>query len=134
MQHWSHFGFSLAILGAFVGSRDLDPWTSLVVQWLRICLLKKKKNPPSNAEDAGSIPGWGTKIPCATGQLSPCVLQLESLRTTTTESAHSGTCMPQLEKPTCHNKDPAQPKKKEIITHSIKHFHMCLSQNLFYFV
>ena len=29
------------------------------------------KNPPSNAGDAGLIPGWGTKIPHATGQLSP---------------------------------------------------------------
>ena len=28
------------------------------------------KNPPSNAGDAGSIPGGGTKIPHATGQLS----------------------------------------------------------------
>ena len=36
--------------------------TSLVVQW---------KNPPSNAGDAGLIPGWGTKIPHAKGQLSP---------------------------------------------------------------
>ena len=35
------------------------------------------KNPPSNAGDAGSIPGWGTKIPHAVGQLSP--------RATTTE-------------------------------------------------
>ena len=25
---------------------------------------------PSNAEDTGSIPGWGTKMPHATGQLS----------------------------------------------------------------
>ena len=30
------------------------------------------KNLPSNAADVGSIPGWGTKIPHATGQLSPC--------------------------------------------------------------
>ena len=29
------------------------------------------KNPPSNAGDAGSILGQGTKIPHATGQLSP---------------------------------------------------------------
>ena len=29
------------------------------------------KNPPSNAGDVGSIPGRGTKIPHATGQLSP---------------------------------------------------------------
>ena len=28
------------------------------------------KNPPSNAGDAGSIPGWGTKIPHTTGQLN----------------------------------------------------------------
>ena len=37
------------------------------------------KNPPSNAGDAGSIPGKGTKIPHAAGQISP--------RTTTTELA-----------------------------------------------
>ena len=30
------------------------------------------KNPPSNAGDAGSIPGRGTKIPQAAEQLSPC--------------------------------------------------------------
>ena len=28
------------------------------------------KNPPSNTGDAGSISGWGTKIPHAMGQLS----------------------------------------------------------------
>ena len=32
--------------------------------------LKKKKNPLSNAGDEGSIPDGGTKIPCASGQLS----------------------------------------------------------------
>ena len=30
------------------------------------------KNSPSSAGDVGSIPGRGTKIPHATGQLSPC--------------------------------------------------------------
>ena len=40
------------------------------------------KNPPSNAGDAGSITGQGTKIPHAAGQLS--------LRAATTE-------------PKCHN-------------------------------
>ena len=35
------------------------------------------KNPPYNAGDAGSIPGQGTKIPRASGQLS--------LRATTAE-------------------------------------------------
>ena len=29
------------------------------------------KNPPSKAGNVGSIPGWGTKIPYAMGQLSP---------------------------------------------------------------
>ena len=42
------------------------------------------KNPPSNAGDAGSIPGQGTKIPHAVGQLS--------LRAATTEPARSGAC------------------------------------------
>ena len=37
------------------------------------------KNPPSNAGDADVIPGQGTKIPHAVGQLSP--------RATTTELA-----------------------------------------------
>ena len=47
------------------------------------------KNPPSNAGDVGSIPGWGTKMPHAAGQLSP--------RAATTEPAHSRAHMPQLE-------------------------------------
>ena len=34
------------------------------------------KNPPSNAGDAGLIPGWGTKIPHVSGRLS--LLALES--------------------------------------------------------
>ena len=38
------------------------------------------KNPPSNAGDVGSIPGPGTKMSHATGQLSP--------RAATRESAH----------------------------------------------
>ena len=40
--------------------------------------------------DAGSIPGWGTKIPHAEGQLST--------RTTTTEPARSGARVQQLER------------------------------------
>ena len=61
------------------------------------------KNPPSHAGDAGLIPGRGTKIPHAAGQLSPC--------TATTEPTRSGACAPQLERspctarkdPMCHN-------------------------------
>ena len=65
------------------------------------------ENPPSNAGDAGSIPGRGTRIPHAMGLLSPCAA--------TTEPALSGACMPQLEsphattreEPTCRNEEPA---------------------------
>ena len=38
------------------------------------------KNPPGNAGDTGSIPGWGTKIPRALEQLSPCATTRESVR------------------------------------------------------
>ena len=48
------------------------------------------KNLPYNAGDMGLIPGQGTKIPHATGQLSPCA--------TTTEPMHPGACAPQLKK------------------------------------
>ena len=48
------------------------------------------KNPPSNAGDAHSIPGRGTKIPHAAGQLSP--------RVTTTEPTCPGSRAPQLER------------------------------------
>ena len=51
------------------------------------------KNLPSNARDAGSIPGQGTRIPRAAGQLSPPPTTRESLW--------------------CHNEDPAQNKKQQ---------------------
>ena len=44
------------------------------------------KNPPSNAGETGLIPGWGTKIPHAEGQLSLC--------TATTEPVGSGAHTP----------------------------------------
>ena len=54
------------------------------------------KNPPSNAGDAGLIPGQGTKLPHATGQLSPCAA--------TTEPTCSGACAPQLRSNAAKNK------------------------------
>ena len=58
------------------------------------------KNPPSNVGGVGSIPGQGTKIPHAMGQLS--------LRAVTAESMHSRARMPQLERsPRATTKDPA---------------------------
>ena len=47
------------------------------------------KSLPSNAEDVGLIPGQGTKIPHAAGQLNP--------RAATKD-------------PACNNEDPTQPK------------------------
>ena len=38
------------------------------------------KNLPSNAGDAGLIPGRGTKIPHAAGQLSPHAATTEPMR------------------------------------------------------
>ena len=52
------------------------------------------KNPPCNSGDVGSIPGWGTKIPHPTEQLSP----------------HAATMMPVGSK--THHEDPAHQKKK----------------------
>ena len=40
------------------------------------------KNPPCNAGDVGSIPGLGTKMPHAMGQLSPCAVTTELTATT----------------------------------------------------
>ena len=50
------------------------------------------KNPPTNAGDAGSIPGQGTKIPRAAGQLSLCATTRE--------------------KPVCCNKRSRMPQRK----------------------
>ena len=69
------------------------------------------KNPPSNAGDTGSIPGRGTKILHAAGQLSPRTATTELVHLTgahmpqTTEPTRRGACVPQLEKrkPTHHN-------------------------------
>ena len=55
------------------------------------------KNLPSNAGHSDLIPDQGTKIPLATGRLSPC--------TTIIELASSGALMPELEKSMLHNKE-----------------------------
>ena len=63
------------------------------------------KNPPSNAGDMGSIPGWGTKIPHAAGQLSPRAANYRAL-TLWNPCATTG------EKPTRCNEEPTSHKKK----------------------
>ena len=64
------------------------------------------KNLPSNAGDAGLIPGQGTKIPRATGQLSPCATTTElaclnkrARMPQTTEPMRPGAPAPQLQSP-----------------------------------
>ena len=59
-------------------------------------------NPPFNAGDVGSIPGRGTKIPHAEGQLSPHVC----VRARTLESARATT----REKPVRRNRRPRTPQ------------------------
>ena len=56
------------------------------------------KNPLCNAEDLGSIPGWGTKVSHSIEKLS--------LHAVTTKPVHSGGCMPQLESLYATMKDP----------------------------
>ena len=64
------------------------------------------KNPPSNAGDMSSIPGWGTKIPHAAGQLGLQATTTELLcpnerahMLQTTGPMHSGACTLHLQNP-----------------------------------
>ena len=63
------------------------------------------KNLPSNSGDAGLIPAQGTKIPHATGQLSPRAITTELAHLNkrarvqqTTELTRPGACVPQLQR------------------------------------
>ena len=81
------------------------------------------KNPPSNAGDAGSIPGQGTKIPYATGQLSPhaTITELarlnerEKTRTPQGKILHASTKIP-----CTATKTQCIPPKNQSINQSIK--------------
>ena len=77
------------------------------------------KNLPSNAGDMGSIPGRGTKIPHAMGQLSLHATTTELVRLNetarvpqTTEPMHSGACVPQLERENPHTTTREKPKHR----------------------
>ena len=56
------------------------------------------KNPPSDVGDAGSIPGGGTKIPLAGGQLSPRATTTELVCCKTAEPMRPGVRATQLER------------------------------------
>ena len=70
------------------------------------------KNPPSSAGHTGSIPGWGTKIPHATGQLS--------LHDTAIELACSGACTLQLERSSTREKPACRKERFHMATHPKK--------------
>ena len=55
------------------------------------------ENPSCNAVDATWIPGWGTKIPHAEGQLSPHTTTIEP-ECANTEPTRSAAHAPQLER------------------------------------
>ena len=89
------------------------------------------KNLPSNAGDVGSIPGQGTKIPHAAGQLSPhaTTTELTHLNVTahvpqTTESMRFGACATTTErKPICHNEREAHEPQQKILHAATKTQH-----------
>ena len=64
------------------------------------------KNPSSSAGDAGSIPGRGTKIPLAAGQLSPCATTRESECRNYRDPVLWSPCATTREKPVHRNKEP----------------------------
>ena len=83
------------------------------------------KDLPSSAGDMGSIPGRGTKIPHAAGQLSPratstelACLNKRACVPQTTESMRSGVRVPQLERENSHATTREKP------THSNKRYRM----------
>ena len=56
------------------------------------------KNPPCNAGDVSSIPGQGTKIPHASGQLSLCANTTEPTGPQLERNPRAAT-----KEPTCHS-------------------------------
>ena len=85
------------------------------------------KNPPCNARDMGSIPGWWTKITHVTQQLKsphatikePVCYNYQSPRTLEPSHHNHRACVPQPEdpraatkEPACHNQHPMKPKRK----------------------
>ena len=64
----------------------LDPLTPLRIEVLDFPSGPVVKSLPANTEDTSSIPGWGTKIPHAAGQLNPLQLLSPSITMTANHS------------------------------------------------
>ena len=84
----------------------------LGLPWWSSCL-------PSNAGDMGSIPGQGTKIPHAVGQLSLCATTTEIMHLNwrarvlqTAEPTCSEGCVTTREKPTHCNERSLMPQRR----------------------
>ena len=81
------------------------------------------KESPYNAGDAGSIPGQGTRIPHAAGQLSPCATttelnapQLESLCAANYRArVFWSLCATTREKPARHNERSRMPQQRSCV-------------------
>ena len=72
------------------------------------------KNPPSNAGDKGSIPGWGTKIPHAVGQLILCATTREAHMLQLLSPCTLQPVLPSKRSPcTATSKSPCAPKKTQ---------------------
>ena len=76
------------------------------------------RNLPSNEGDAGSIPGWGTKIPHVVGQLGPHATTTELTRLNerthvlqTTEPTCPEAHTPQLERENLHSTTREKPAR-----------------------
>lgn len=92
-------------------------------------------NLPTNAGDAGLVPGSGNKIPHTTRQLSPWDTTtepaLQSTRAAAREAPQRAAHAPQLENPRTQGEDPMQPKilkKRKCLTvsHRLTIFKICL--------
>ena len=73
------------------------------------------ENLPSSVGDTGLISGWGTNIPRATGQRSPC--------TTITEPAGPRVPATQQEKPVCCRRESPCAPTELAYTHTHTHTH-----------
>ena len=88
------------------------------------------KNPPSNAGYVGSIPGQGTKIPYAAGQLSPRATPRESVRRNywahvlwSPHATPREVRAPQRRAHTPQQRPSAARKKNKKITYTLSNFH-----------
>ena len=82
------------------------------------------KNSPSNGGDTGLIPGQGTKISHAAGQVSLCASTTELI----CSGAHKPACV--NEDPACHNYNLTQPKTNKQVSKHQSMTHIFLTRQI----